>query len=71
MITLRRPSARCALVATLSVAGTLSHAAEPLPAKRTLAPGPFQPTWESLTANYQCPEWFRDAKLGIWAHWSA
>ena len=19
--------------------------------------------------NYQCPEWFRDAKFGIWAHW--
>jgi alpha-L-fucosidase len=33
--------------------------------------GPFQPTWESLTQNYRCPEWFRDAKFGIWAHWSA
>lgn len=44
-------------------------AAEPLPARRTLSPGPFQPTWESLATNYQCPEWFRDAKLGIWAHW--
>ncbi|MEN6608700.1 MAG: alpha-L-fucosidase [Bryobacteraceae bacterium] len=30
--------------------------------------GPFQPTFESLTA-YRCPEWFRDAKFGIWAHW--
>ncbi len=29
---------------------------------------PFQPTWESL-ANYQTPDWFRDAKFGIWAHW--
>lgn len=43
----------------------------PLPAQRTIAPGPFQPTWESLVAHYRCPEWFRDAKLGIWAHWSA
>ncbi|HWH69378.1 MAG TPA: alpha-L-fucosidase, partial [Candidatus Sulfotelmatobacter sp.] len=33
-----------------------------------IAPGPFQPTMESLT-NYQCPTWFRDAKFGIWAHW--
>ena len=32
--------------------------------------GPFQPTWESLGA-YRTPEWFRDAKFGIWAHWSA
>ena len=32
------------------------------------ADGPFQPDWNSLT-NYQTPEWFRDAKFGIWAHW--
>jgi len=32
--------------------------------------GPFQPNWESL-GQYQCPEWFRDAKFGIWAHWTA
>jgi len=34
----------------------------------SIAPGPFKPDWNSLT-NYQCPEWFRDAKFGIWAHW--
>ena len=34
-----------------------------------VTPGPFQPTWESLAAQYQCPEWFRDAKFGIWAVW--
>jgi alpha-L-fucosidase len=33
-----------------------------------IASGTFQPTMESLT-NYHCPEWFRDAKFGIWAHW--
>jgi alpha-L-fucosidase len=31
----------------------------------------FNPTWSSLESNYQCPDWFRDAKFGIWAHWSA
>src|SRR5579883_1766988 len=36
----------------------------------TIAKGPFQPTWESLH-QYKAPEWFRDAKFGIWAHWSA
>jgi len=36
---------------------------------RNLAPGPFQPTWDSLK-HYQIPEWFRDVKFGIWAHWS-
>lgn len=29
---------------------------------------PYQPTWESLS-NYQCPDWFRDAKFGIFIHW--
>ena len=33
-----------------------------------IAPGPFKPEFESLT-QYQCPDWFRDAKFGIWAHW--
>jgi len=28
----------------------------------------FDPTWESLQ-NYECPEWFRDAKFGIYVHW--
>ena len=32
-------------------------------------PGPFRPNWESLKA-YRYPDWFRDAKFGIWAHWS-
>ncbi|WP_245447224.1 alpha-L-fucosidase [Mucilaginibacter celer] len=30
--------------------------------------GPFKSGWDSLT-QYQVPEWFRDAKFGIWAHW--
>jgi alpha-L-fucosidase len=33
-----------------------------------IAAGPFKPEWNSLT-NYSTPEWFRDAKFGIWAHW--
>jgi alpha-L-fucosidase len=27
------------------------------------------PSWEEASADYVCPEWFRDAKFGIWAHW--
>jgi alpha-L-fucosidase len=30
--------------------------------------GPFRPDWESL-ARYQAPEWYRDAKFGIFIHW--
>ncbi len=33
-----------------------------------IAAGPFAPSWDSL-ANYQTPDWFRNAKFGIWAHW--
>ena len=33
-----------------------------------MATGPFTPNWESLR-TYEVPEWFRDAKFGIWAHW--
>ena len=32
--------------------------------------GPYQPTWESLAQYGEAPEWYRDAKFGIWAHWS-
>ena len=35
-----------------------------------IAPGPFKPEWKSLE-QYQTPDWFRDAKFGIWAHWGA
>ena len=33
-----------------------------------VARGPYTPTWEGLQA-WECPEWFKDAKFGIWAHW--
>ncbi len=31
--------------------------------------GPYKPTWDSLL-QYEVPEWYRDAKLCIWSHWS-
>ncbi len=34
-----------------------------------IAPGSFAPNWDSLVAGYKVPEWFRDAKFGLWAHW--
>jgi len=30
--------------------------------------GKFEPTWDSLK-QYQVPDWYRNAKFGIWAHW--
>ena len=31
--------------------------------------GPYQPTWESVKEHYKVPEWFVDAKFGIFMHW--
>lgn len=30
--------------------------------------GSYGNDWESLS-DWECPEWFKDAKFGIWAHW--
>jgi alpha-L-fucosidase len=53
------------LFAGLTVVTQAAIAAEPMV---SVEPGPYQPTMDSLT-NYHCPQWFRDAKFGIWAHW--
>ena len=34
-----------------------------------IAEGPYKPDWESLAQYETAPEWYRDAKFGIWAHW--
>jgi alpha-L-fucosidase len=53
------------------LAASRALAGPPTAPERSIARGPFQPSWESLTQNYRVPDWFRDAKFGIWAHWSA
>lgn len=43
----------------------------PVPVRASNEPvalGSFEPTMQSLQ-KYQVPEWFRNAKFGIWAHW--
>src|SRR5437868_4580097 len=61
----QRLSRRSLLQATAATMGTAG-----LPAAHA-APAPFKPTWDSLVDGYRTPEWFRDAKFGIWAHWTA
>jgi alpha-L-fucosidase len=56
-----------ALPALKSTYGPAKSQATDATAER-IAPGPFQGTRESLAA-YEVPQWFRDAKFGIWAHW--
>ncbi len=56
-------------VAALQAASTEAAVIRPISANtETMQTGKFEPTWASLE-NYATPEWFRDAKFGIWAHW--
>lgn len=57
---------RTTVIAVGLAAACGAQAAEDLPYRK----GAFEPSWSSLEA-YECPEWFQDAKFGIWAHWGA
>jgi alpha-L-fucosidase len=69
------PNALAAGASTAGLSATPTVVLPPAPSPIIAPPGfgtaagPFQPTWESLADGYQVPEWFRDAKFGIWAHW--
>ena len=69
---LTRVAALSLMVATPAVAQTISSDETPSRIVSTdaepMAKGKFEPTWESLRGR-EVPEWFRDAKFGIWAHW--
>lgn len=54
----------------LSRAGALAGLPAPPLVSEPMAAGPFAPTWASL-AQYAVPNWYRNAKFGIWAHWGA
>jgi alpha-L-fucosidase len=56
---------RLALAAQLA-GETPSNFEHPLGSE--IAAGPFAGTRASL-GHYEVPEWFRDAKFGMWAHW--
>ncbi|WP_267394078.1 MULTISPECIES: alpha-L-fucosidase [unclassified Sphingomonas] len=58
---------RRSLLAGIAATGVASRALAQSP--MGFAAGPVQPTWESLVDHYRYPEWFRDAKLGLWSHW--
>ena len=73
---LKQGATLAASVALAALVPPISQAQQPAPAQPTtpivaaseIARGPFKPTDESLK-QYQYPDWFRDAKFGIWAHW--
>ena len=52
------------------VMGLVSLAAQPLAAQTSAnSITQVEPTWESMAANYQVPQWFVDGKIGVWMHW--
>jgi alpha-L-fucosidase len=56
------------LLAGLTLTAAVAQTNPPALKLSPIAEGPFKADWNSLT-NYQTPDWFRDAKFGIWAHW--
>lgn len=38
-------------------------------AKSTVTHATYEPTWESLAKVNEAPDWFRDAKFGVYFHW--
>ena len=54
------------MITLLLAALTMTVSAEN--ANVTVKTGTYGNDWESLSA-WECPEWFKDAKFGIWAHW--
>ena len=69
----RRQALKAISATLLATQARTGHAASqfvsPLGTKvEPMAKGKFEPTWESLQ-QYQAPAWYRDAKLGFWAHW--
>ena len=62
LVSLGAVSAVAQIPSSVTPTVIVSTAAEPM------AAGKFEPTWDSLQ-QYRMPEWFRDAKFGIWAHW--
>jgi len=71
-----RGAAACAALAlgmssaSAEVPGYQAKLAAKLSAVKTgIAKGPFKSDWDSLRAGYRTPDWFRDAKFGIFIHW--
>ncbi len=65
MSTVSRRAALRVFAAAPAILVSRKSSAQDLP---EIAAGPFNGTAESLR-QYQIPDWFRDAKFGMWAHW--
>src|SRR5262245_24521910 len=64
----RREAIKLMATAAPALAATSALPAFGADAGPEIASGPFTGTRESLK-THPVPDWFRDAKFGIWAHW--
>ena len=77
-----RAAAACVAIATMTVGPALFAPVSPATADDTVWPGqtfpgdpagdgPYDATWNSVDQHTPAPEWFKDAKFGIYWHWGA
>ena len=59
----------CSKLTSLLLTTTLITISAPGAAQDAGNSPPYAPNWESLEKHTPAPEWFRDAKFGIYAHW--
>jgi alpha-L-fucosidase len=62
------PNVRLPFVTPLDEAAIADRLAE---IDAVVARGRFEPNWESIIAGFHTPQWYRDAKFGLFIHWGA
>ncbi|MDG4856614.1 alpha-L-fucosidase [Streptomyces sp. T-3] len=68
---LRASLTRRRLLFTAGITGAAAATGLLRPGTALAAPSSYTPTWESVDQHPPAPEWFQDAKFGIYYHWGA
>ncbi|MDR2512262.1 MAG: alpha-L-fucosidase [Puniceicoccales bacterium] len=58
-----------AAVVLSAASGVCQASAKPIDSASPKGTAIFKPDWDNIASHYQCPEWFQDAKFGIFIHW--
>lgn len=56
------------VMAAISIQGQENYRIPVSEEHEQMMTGQYEPTWQSVL-THEPPEWFRNAKFGIWAHW--
>ena len=63
------PTMKTIIALSLLLGSLIIIHAEPTAPSGEAVTNVFEPNWQSIAAHYQVPEWYRDAKFGIFIHW--